>query len=184
MKATVKGLLYGPGPLGDDDLSFPTVVAYINRIANRRYGHRGYFRTKLVVQSVLHFSPAPVSDVAQFTLSKPEPESSSLPKVASLALPSYPERAREAGLAGDVHVVARVENGKATDIRVTEGDRLFHDATIENVQSWVFQDSPTTKLDIVFSYRLEQRATGSDDGVRVELSLPEHVSVVAPAYDW
>ena len=184
VKATVEGLLYGPGPLGDDDLSLPTVVAYINRIADRRYGHRGNFRTKLVVQSVLHFSPAPVSDVAQFTLAKPEPESRDLPTVASLALPSYPERAREAGLAGDVHVVAQVENGKATDIRITEGDRLFHDATIKNVQSWVFQDSPKTEADIVFSYRLEKRPTGSDEGVRVELSLPGHVTVVAPAYGW
>lgn len=183
-EVTVQGLLHGPAPLGNDDLSLPTILAYSKRIAHRRYGHRGFSRTKLVVQTVLGLSPAPSSEVAQFILTKPERKGSGLPTVRSLSLPSYPERARKVNLSGDVHVVARVEGGLVAAVQVVEGDRLFHAETIENVQSWTFSEPFTADLDVAFSYRLEQRPTDSAGGVRVELSLPSRVLIIAPAYGW
>lgn len=181
---TIQGLLHGPQTIAGDILTLPALVAFSRRVSHRRYGHRGTFRTKLVVESVLDFAPAPDGEVSPFVVVKPIGEGSELPRLQDLSLPRYPEKARIAGLTGDVRIAVQIEDGVVAAARVVAGDRLLHDETIKSVQSWVFSDSLTSELDVTFSYRLERYPANSANEVRVEFSLPYRVLVVAPAYGW
>jgi hypothetical protein len=44
---TLRGELYGPKPVGPDDITLPVYIAFANRAGGRRYGHLNGYRTNV-----------------------------------------------------------------------------------------------------------------------------------------
>lgn len=177
---TFKGQLHGPGVVLPDDPSIPFAAALARRMP-KRYGHLNAYRTKLVVEAVLH--AAPVLDSIPWEWGgKPLPS----PAVTSpihLGVPEYPAAAREQGITGEVVVQVTVFEGVVTVANVISGDRALVAQTVSNVRTWHFDIGVSTSFTTAFMYQLERRKAG-DEQPRIELHLPQSVMITAARYDW
>lgn len=178
----IRGELYGPPPLGADDPSMNPVASYANRIAGRRYGHMGHFRTELVVEEILDARPVR-RDVAARVVTFRRPSSEEL-LVESAEVPHYPERARRAGISGEVVVRVAIEGGEVVSTELISGDRLLAMGAEADIKTWKFAGHLHATFTTTFVYRLELRPTGAHEGSRVELQLPRLVRITAPRYAW
>jgi TonB family protein len=179
---SIRGGLLGPPPLGPDNPEFPPPVAYVNRIAGRRYGHRGEFRTKLTVEEVLEATRAP--DELKFRVTTHRQKGTDDLTVSDAPLPRYPELARRAGISGEVTVTVTVQAGKVTSTQALSGDRLLAEQAIAEIAEWQFPSDLSTSFTIFFVYRLDLRPTGASAAPRLELQLPWLVRITAPREGW
>ena len=178
---TVRGELYGPPPLGPDDPSLNPVAAYANRVAGRRYGHLGWFRTKLAVRDVLEAAPAPAGLASRLIRDRP---ASHRLQVTAAQVPQYPEMARRAGISGEVVLRCVVKAGKVASTSLLSGDRLLGMKAAANVGTWRFPADTSETLTTTYIYRLERRPSGSSTSPEVELDLPWLARITAPENGW
>jgi len=180
---TLRGVLWGPRPLGTDDESLPVMMAYAKRIAGRRYGHMGALRTQMVAKEVVQFERVPAS-VPSFGTADSTRLPSALPVVIAAAVPQYPQAARRVGIEGGVVLDVRVEDGRVVDVDTQSGDRILQVSASENVKTWRFSSDTNGRFSAKFVFVLELRAAGEDRNVRHDLALPSLVTVIAPAEQW
>jgi hypothetical protein len=140
---TLRGELYGPKPVGPDDITLPVYIAFANRAGGRRYGHLNGYRTKLVISEI-----ADVRDVAEGT---PAAGSAMVitarqPVVVDAAMPSYPGLALNAGITGTVVVSVTVSKGEITSTNVESGDRVLAAGAVQNIKSWRFEEGDNRTL--------------------------------------
>lgn len=178
---TFSGELYGPGAVRPDDPSLAANVALANRVAARRYGHLNAFRTKLVVHEVV--STAAVPDSQPWDAIWAEPPGHGGLGVLSAAVPQYPSLARRAGIGGRVVAEVVVEDGQVACADVKSGDRMLATEAVANIHTWQFDPGTNVSFTTTFVYQLERRKAG-DQQARVELRLPELVTITAASYDW
>ncbi len=157
--------------------------AYANRVAERRYGHLGAFRTKFFVEDILKVDAVPDS-LPWAAVWHEAPDASGRVAVEFGELPQYPPRAQRVGLSGDVIVEFSVEGGLVSTVSVVSGDRLLAEAAVANVKSWRFDSQLQARLTTVFSFKLERSSRDRFEGTRVIAELPKHVTLIAPRDDW
>lgn len=179
----VRGRLFGPRQPAPDDTSLPVTLAFANRVASRRYGHLGAFRTKLVVEELLHVEAASASLPWSATWHQAVNVSKGI-RLEHAELPQYPPRAQRVGLVGDVVVELTIEGGRIVTVTAVSGDRLLAEAAVENVRTWRFNPQAQARLTTVFSFELERRSPGQSEGTRVVADLPRKVTVFAAQDDW
>jgi hypothetical protein len=179
---TFEGVLAGPSKTGADDPSLPVVMAYANRIANRRHGHMNAFRTQLTVTKMVRFSPVPKS-VPRYAESAIK-QAADAPVVVRGELPSYPVAAQKAGITGIVVLEVRIHNGQVVAVELKSGDRLLGSAAQDNVRTWRFEETVEAAFAATFVFELERRMTGSDQNPRLELHLPRYVRVIGKENGW
>lgn len=178
---TLRGVILGPPLLGPDDVSISPPLSYANRVAGRRFGHLGAFRTEFVVDEVLSAETAPADIVSRLVTHHPAQVSLD---VLEGALPGYPPLARKAGITGDVVVRIVVREGAVTSIEPIFGDRLLVSETTANIKTWRFATTLDTTLTTTFRYDLSHRLSGDPSGSRLEFQLPYLVRITAAADDW
>jgi TonB family protein len=179
----VRGELWGPKPVGDDDISLPPMISYAERTAGRRYGHLNAFRTRLVIKDVLSFQPVEPETPAYGETSTTRPKSA-LPIVLSAELPQYPPAAQRAGITGTAVVEVRVESGRVAEVTPTQGDRILLAGAVESVKTWTFDPSVDTSFATTFVFQLEPRPSGGNQNSRIESRLPTVIIVTGAANQW
>ncbi len=179
-KVDVEGTLYGPLSLKPDEAELPLIAAFINRIKGRRYGHMDIFRTKLLVRHVGRAERLK-TDIPPPVISRRE-----TPALNPLEfmIPVYPEAARHAGIEGDVVMRLTVTGGRAASIHLLAGDRIFEHPITEAIEHWRFDAQAKGTLDSIFSFRLEQRLSGSNRDPRIEATPPHFMRITAPGDYW
>jgi TonB family protein len=176
---TFTGVLWGPGEVKPDDLSAPMMIAYANRIANRRYGHMNAFRTRFVVESVRDVRPVP-KDAASYGTWARLRTKSDIPRLVDGQLPQYPPAAQNVGIAGPVVIEITVTAGAVQATNVKVGDRILVDAVLATVATWRFDPSVNTKFTSTFLFELRRTPTGADTNVELDLQLPTFARLSAP----
>jgi len=174
---TLRGVLWGPDKVKEDDPTEQVIVAYSRRLP-LRFGHMSYSRTQFVVTEVLASDPVPATVPNLGALKRP-PESA-FPLLLEAALPQYPELARRAGISGEVVVEVTIKAGRVAATAVTSGDRMLARAVLRNIETWRFGDDVEAKFTTIFVFVLELRRTGDDRNTRVDSRLPASATVVAP----
>jgi hypothetical protein len=178
-KVLVSGVLHGPGLVATSPKAAPELNA--RAVAtNRRYGHLNMFRTELLVDRVLSAERAPSGKVADWNAIP----GGRAPRVQSARVPSYPELARAAQIAGDVRLRVTVVAGEVSGAEVLSGEPLLAQAARENVLTWHFDAAVQTEIETLYSFRLERRARGDNMNPRVEAFLPDNLTITAAADDW
>jgi TonB family protein len=180
-RVTIRGLLFGPGTLPPDDPSLPFAASLAKRMSNRRYGHLNSFRTKLVVEEILEVGS--VADDTPWEWGAKPPSETLVPSPRSLDLPRYPEEARQLGVSGLIVIAVEVAGGRVTATHVKSGDRTLVSEAVSTVRSWRFDPGTKTSFTTTICYKLERRRAG-DDEARIELHLPQSLTINAPSYDW
>ncbi len=179
---TLRGVLWGPGRVNEDDMSDPLLVSYSRR-APARYGNLAYSRTKFVVDEVIESAPVPATVLSMGESFKPRPESA-FPVLRAAAVPIYPTFARNMRITGEVIVDVTIKDGRPASTKVKAGDRALAQAVLENIGTWRFDESVTATLATKFEFVLELRKTGADRNSRLELNLPSAARIVAAENDW
>jgi TonB family protein len=179
---TLRGVLWGPGEVKEDDFSLPLVVSYSRR-APERYGHMSYSRTKFVIDDVLESEPVPAAVASLGEASRPVPETH-LPVLLEAAVPMYPAFARNAQITGEVIVEVTIKGGRATSTTVKAGDRALAQAVLKNIETWRFDEKVEATFTTTFEFVLELHKTGDDRNSRLELNLPSSARIVAAANAW
>lgn len=181
--ATLSGVLWGPGEVKADDLSAPMMIAYANRIANRRYGHMNAFRTRFVVESVKDVRRVP-NDVPSYGEWAARRWKSDMPRLTSSELPQYPPAAQNVGITGAVIVEVSVGGGAVKTTKVMSGDRILVDAVLTNIATWRFDASVEATFTTTFLFELQRRPTGADRNAQLDLNLPIFARIAAPMNGW
>jgi hypothetical protein len=181
--ATFTGILWGPGEVKDDDLSAPTMIAYANRIANRRYGHMNAFRTRFVVEGVKNVRRVP-NDMPSYGEWAARRWKSDTPRLSSSEVPRYPPAAQNVGISGPVIVEIAVADGQARTTKVISGDRILVDAVLANIATWRFETSVATTFTTTFVFELQRTPTGADQNAELDLKLPTFARITAPMNGW
>lgn len=179
---TLRGVLWGPGKVGEDDLSALLIVSYIRR-APPRYGHLAYSRTKFVVDAVLESAPVPAEAPSMGEFSKRWPESA-IPVLQEAAVPRYPDFARNMEITGEVIVDVTIKGGRATATVVKAGDRALASAVLENIKTWRFREKVEATFTTKFEFSLELRKAGDDRNDRLVLNLPSAAKIVGARNGW
>lgn len=178
----LKGLLWGPGELGKENVAEHPIVDYARR-RPERYGHLSYSRTKFVVSNVLDSEPVPTDEPSLGDLSAGRPDSA-FPILLEAALPIYPGLARRAGISGDVVVDVTVISGRVAATTVQAGDRILSRAVLDNIATWRFKDDVEATFTTRYTFTLELRKTGADRNTRLELNLPSTARLIAAQEAW
>lgn len=178
-QVTFTGELHGPGAVRPDDPSLSPLIAFANRIRDRRYGHLNGFRTKFVVKDVTNVRSVPAS--SPWPARRPTRE---VTVVERAEVPRYPEMAWNAGISGDVVLQVTVTGGEVSNVIVTSGDRMLAPEAVQNVKTWKFTPSTTSTFVSTFSFNLEMRDTAASKAPRIELELPGRVRITAARNGW
>jgi hypothetical protein len=178
---TLRGVLWGPDKVKEDDPGVELVVAFSRRRPDR-YGHLSYSRTKFVVSEVLESEAVP-SGVPSLGESRPRPNSA-FPVLLKAALPMYPELARSAGIRGEVVAEDTVKAGRPAATTVKPGDRILSRAVLANIDTWRFKEDVEARFTTTFVFVLELRKTADDRNTRLELTLPSAARLIAAEEAW
>jgi TonB family protein len=181
--ATFTGTLWGPGEVKADDRSAPTMIAYANRIANRRYGHMNAFRTRFVVDSVRDVRRVPTSLPSYGDWAAPRTHSD-IPRLVSGELPQYPPAAQNVGIAGMVVVEVTVGGGGVQTTNVTVGDRILAEAVLRTIATWRFDSTVEAKFTSTFLFELRMARAGTDPNPQVNLQLPTFARITTTMNGW
>jgi hypothetical protein len=101
----------------------------------------------------------------------------------SALLSSYPRKALNAHVDGDVAVEVTVGKGKVIAAKVLSGDRLLSEETVDNIKTWTFDPTAEATFITTFSYRFEDLPSITAS-IRVHTELPVRVEVIAPHRIW
>jgi len=99
-------------------------------------------------------------------------------------MPIYPRVARALGIDGEVTAQVTVIEGLVSEVEVLTGNHLLTEETVRNIRTWRFEQSVNTSFVSTFSYRLEQRLSGTDGNLTIQAHLPLIVSITAPTDSW
>jgi hypothetical protein len=183
MVATFTGVLWAERRPLPDDLSLHRDLSYANRMGGfRRYGPGMHYRTKMVPEQISDFRPAAAVVNGPPLLHLRDHSPFPVVKEAAL-LSSYPWKAENAQVEGEVVVEVTVEKGKVAGTKILGGDRLLSRETVENIQTWTFDPSAEAIFITTFSYRFEDLPS-TTASVRVHTELPVRVEVIAPRSNW
>lgn len=138
------------------------------------------FRTKLLVRRINH-SERVEADIPPPVISR---RGTPAPSVTEFTIPIYPEPARHAGIEGDVVARLEITKGRATSVRLLDGDRIFEQVITEAIEHWRFDPQLNGTLDSLFSFRLEQRLAGASQDPIIEAIPPHFVRITAPSDSW
>lgn len=180
---TFSGVLWGPGEVKADDLTAPPMIAYANRIANRRYGHMNAYRTQFVIDDVQQVRRVP-KELLSYGAWAAQRTKHVTPRLLDGEIPRYPQAASSVGIAGPVVIEVSVARGTVKSTRVVAGDRMLVDAVLTAVSSWRFEPEVTSTFTTTFVFELRQAATGANPNDEIELRLPSFVRINAPLNGW
>lgn len=176
---TFQGTLHGPGL--DPQMRAPDLPVAARLAAAGRMWHCGWYRTKLVVDSVVDFKPVPPSVPwpEEKVRDKQKP-----PSPTSLEPPAYPRPAVNLDLEGDVKLEVEVTEGLVSAVRVQFGDPVLVEAAAANARSWKFAPETYERISVEYQFRLERRTQAEGHGTRLELELPSKVRVIGARRGW
>lgn len=101
--------------------------------------------------------------------------------ISSLVVPEYPVVARQARIAGEVHLTVTLEpTGKVVVVKSSIGPDILVESAKKNVIRWSY--TPVTKstdMEVVYSYRLDKPEVNTNTPPVVELQSPYHVVITA-----
>ncbi len=183
VQGTFTGVLWGPGEVQSDDPSAPMMIAYANRVANRRYGHMNAFRTRFVVESVQDVR-AVARDLPSYGSWAARRPRSDIPRLLGGELPRYPPAAQNVGIAGTVVVAVTVTDGTVHTKDVRFGDRILADAVLATLSTWRFEPSVNAKFTSTFIFELKSEPTGADPNPAFDAKLPTFARISAPMNGW
>lgn len=183
MPVLVRGVLFGPPALGADDGSGTAGGNLINRAANRRYGHHGTFRTRLLATEVTRLADGESGHPSAAVVYRPVVRQPTF-HVVHGDIPLYPNFARKYGLEGAVVLRVEVANGDVKSVEWVSGDRFLAEESARVVRTWKFEDETTGAFLSLFEYVLERRLLGDHRETFVELRLPTFVRLRAAADEW
>lgn len=184
VRVVFEGELAGPKAAGPDEPDLPLNIAFARRVASSRYGHLNIFRTRLMVTKILKAEPVSGSDSWEKVLLYGEEEQEAAALVGESEVLQYPARARRIGVAGEVVLEAVFVQGQVKTVEVRSGDRLLADEAVSNLRTWRLRKPIDTTLEVVFSFKLEDRLRGASQEPTILLQLPTKVTIVAPSYRW
>lgn len=108
------------------------------------------------------------------------------PKPISSGLPTYPEQARSARVAGSVNLWFFVnEKGAVTQAQVVSGNPLLGDAALTIVRSWKFRPyaiPPGLRCETEFAYVLDVQAKEGEPKLTVSMRDFRRVEVASELY--
>lgn len=108
------------------------------------------------------------------------------PKPVSSQLPTYPERARAARVAGEVKLwFVPNEKGEVTQAQIISGNSMLRDAAVTTVRSWKFQPisiRPNVRYETEFVYVLEIQSKEGEPKLTVSMVDFRRVEVVSEFY--
>ena len=183
MFVTFFGTLHGPpvASIPKPDPSFSSLQQSLVRFSKlpRLYCGAAARRTKLVVESILDYSPGP--DISEWEPSRRVPREDPMP--VSLSMPSYPHFARKLDAEGFVLIDAEVVNGQVTVARAKFGEAIFVDEALRNISTWRFDPEVTTNLTVEYEFRLEKRTFDEGRNPRYEMRLPDSIRIIGATDD-
>src|ERR1700693_3091853 len=78
----------------------------------------------------------------------------------------YPPTARLAHVAGDVHLVIKIDSeGRVESVNTASGNSMLRLAAEQNVKTWRFQSDRTEEMKITYHFKIE--GTQTDDSSTV-----------------
>jgi hypothetical protein len=176
---TFQGTLHGPGL--DAEMRAPDLPVAARLAAAGRTWHCGFYRTKLVVDSVVDFKKVPPS--VPWPKEK-VPDKQQPPSPTSLEPPAYPRAAVNLDLEGDVKLEVEVTEGLVSAVRVQFGDPVLVEAAAANARSWKFAPGTSERISVEFQFRLERRTQPEGRKTRLELELPSKVRIIGARRGW
>ncbi len=110
----------------------------------------------------------------------------SFPKPIGSVLPTYPERARAARVAGIVKLWFILNGrGKVTEAGVVSGNQLLRDAAVSTVKSWRFDPKvlpANVRFETDFVYVLNVQANEGEPKLTVSMRDCRRVEIVSERY--
>jgi Gram-negative bacterial TonB protein C-terminal len=107
-----------------------------------------------------------------------------LPKPISAELPTYPQRARMARVAGSVWFVLNAE-GAVSEAGAISGNPLLRDAALDNLKTWKFsRDSSkaNVKYETEYVYRLDVQQQHGEPKLTVSIVDSQRIEIVSRLY--
>jgi Gram-negative bacterial TonB protein C-terminal len=102
-----------------------------------------------------------------------------LPRVLTMAVPTYPSVARAAHVEGLVHIKVTTDGHSVSNAEVQDGARLLAVPAEDNVRTWQFSPHDPITFVVTYRYKLLARAKGQNSLPSVLLRLPTDVEVSA-----
>ncbi len=178
--ATFSGVLHGSE--FDLQINDPLIpVAARLAAADRSRFCSKFYRSKLVVDSILSFKEVP-EDFPWSESSRGD--ALSLPFPLEMALPTYPWPARNLQTEGAVLLSVTIVAGEVVEAKVQFGDPILVEEAVTNVKTWRFEPSLETSFTVEFEFRLEKRPATEGLNPEYEMRLPTYVKVVGSQRNW
>jgi outer membrane biosynthesis protein TonB len=121
--------------------------------------------------AVVILSMAPLRAAAQN-------DASALPVVTKFDCPQYPQKAREAHVAGVVIMRITTDGHAVSDVKIMRGAQILQPFAEANVRTWKFADHPPTTFTVTYVYTYD--GNYKKDPVTkcaAKMELPEKVTV-------
>lgn len=114
------------------------------------------------------------------------PSNRSFPKPIYSELPTYPERARTAHVAGPVKLWFIVdESGAIAEAGIVSGNSMLSDAALSSVKSWKFRPEsiqPNMRYETEFIYDLNVQSKQGEPKLTVSMTDLRRVEVISEIY--
>ncbi len=180
---TFRGILHGPQVVSEvRDPSLP-IGARLAAANSAGYCPNNFYRTRIVVESILSFSPVP-EEVPWHPRAYEKDFPQDRPFPIEMALPRYPPAARALDVQGTVIVAATVSAGEVNATEVRFGDLVLIEEALANVRTWQFTSDVNTSFSVKFEFILEKRPMSEGKNPTFEMRLPYYVKVIGPSNDW
>lgn len=102
---------------------------------------------------------------------------STLPRVASAAIPFYPPVARAANVQGIIHVRVSTDGHHTVTAKAQDGPKLLAIAAEENARTWSFAIHEPTTFTITYRYTLVPKMKGDPENPEIVMRLPSEIEV-------
>lgn len=177
---TFRGTLFGPRLIAEavppsKSLQFRR-NSRMGASNNLRYCSH-FYRTKLVVESILSFGPVPAGTPSL----EEQKEAPEIPVPLEIKPPKYPPVARMIDYEGKVLLKVNVEGGRVVEAKPQFGDPVVVDASLANIFSWRFAPDVSFTFTVEYDYRLENRTLEQGKTETVEMRLPFYIRVTGKA---
>jgi TonB family protein len=114
------------------------------------------------------------------------PSNGGFPKPIYSELPTYPERARTAHVAGSVKMWFMMdESGGIAEAEIISGNSLLRDAAVKTVKSWKFRlegIKPGARYETEFVYELNVQSKRGEPKLTVSMTDLRRVEIVSELY--
>jgi hypothetical protein len=107
--------------------------------------------------------------------------SRALPKVVTIAVPTYPTFVRLARIEGAVHLKITTDGQQIADVKVQDGPQVLAALSEKNVRTWQLSPHDPTTFTVTYVYKLVKSNT-SDTSVTLNLPLDVEISAIRQDY--